>query len=98
MRSATADLRYAAAACQTDLANPRDRDGTAAAGGHMLVDYDGRVLAQADPGPGEKIVFGPVDVAALRVERERRRGHHMLAHLRTEAYPAYRQAIYPGGR
>src|SRR5262249_59538071 len=25
-------------------------------GGSMLVDYDGRILAQADPGPGEKIV------------------------------------------
>ncbi|HEV3260984.1 MAG TPA: nitrilase-related carbon-nitrogen hydrolase [Gemmataceae bacterium] len=65
-------------------------------GGSMVVDYDGRILTQADPGPGEKIVVGPVDIAALRVERERRLGHHMLAHLRTETYPAYRQAIYPG--
>lgn len=67
-------------------------------GGSMVVDYDGRILAQADPGPGEKIVVGPVDIAALRDERERRRGHHMLAHLRTEAYPAYRRPIYCGGR
>ena len=66
-------------------------------GGSMVVDYDGRVLAQADPGPGEKIVVGPIDLAALRAERERRRGHHMLAHLRTEAYTASRQPIYPGG-
>ncbi|MHC4519514.1 MAG: nitrilase-related carbon-nitrogen hydrolase, partial [Planctomycetota bacterium] len=66
-------------------------------GGSMIVDYDGRILAQADPGPGEKIVVGPVDLAALRAERERRRGHHLLAHLRTEAYPAYRQSIYPPG-
>lgn len=65
-------------------------------GGSMVVDYDGRVLAQADPGPGEKIVVGPIDLAALRAERERRRGHHMLAHLRTEAYPSYRRPIYPG--
>ena len=28
-------------------------------GGSMVVDYDGRILAQADPGPGEKIVVGP---------------------------------------
>jgi hypothetical protein len=63
----------------------------------MVVDYDGRVLAQADPGPGEKIVVGPIDLAALRAERDRRRGHHMLAHLRTEAYAGYRQPIYPGG-
>ena len=55
-------------------------------GGSMIVDYDGRILAQADPGPGEKIVVGPVDLAALRAERSRRRGHHMLSQLRTEAY------------
>jgi predicted amidohydrolase len=65
-------------------------------GGSMVVDYDGRILSQADPGPGEKIVVGPVDVLALRAERQRRRGHHMLAHLRTEAYAGYRQPIYPG--
>ena len=65
-------------------------------GGSMVVDYDGRILAQADPGPGEKIVVGPIDVAALRAERERRRGHHLLAHLRMEAYSAYRRSIYPG--
>jgi predicted amidohydrolase len=67
-------------------------------GGSMIVDYDGRVLAQAEPGTGEKIIVGPVDLAALRAERQRRRGHHMLAHLRTEAYPKYGQPIYPAGR
>jgi formamidase len=66
-------------------------------GGSMVVDYDGRILCQADPGPGEKIVFAPIDVLSLRAERERRRGHHMLAHLRTEAYCGYHNAIYPGG-
>ena len=53
-------------------------------------------MAQADPGPGEKIVVGPIDLAALRAERERRRGHHLLAHLRMESYGCYRQPIYPG--
>jgi predicted amidohydrolase len=67
-------------------------------GGSMIVDYDGRVIAQAEQGGGEKIVVGPIDMAALRAERQRRRGHHMLAHLRTEAYPGYRQPIYPPGR
>jgi hypothetical protein len=62
----------------------------------MVVDFDGRILAQADPGPGEKIVVAPVDIGVLREERERRRGHHMLAHLRTESYTGYRQSIYPG--
>jgi formamidase len=65
-------------------------------GGSMIVDYDGRVLAQAEPGPAERIVVGPIDLAALRSERERRRGHHMLAHLRTEAYRAnYTGTMYP---
>ena len=66
-------------------------------GGNMVVDYDGRVLAQAERGPGERIVVGPVDLAALRAARERRRGHMMPAHLRTEAYPGYRGPIYPAG-
>jgi predicted amidohydrolase len=65
-------------------------------GGSMVVDYDGRILAQADPGPGEKIVVGPVDLASLRAERERRRGHHLLGHLRMEAYTKYPPSIYPG--
>ena len=67
-------------------------------GGSMLVDYEGRLLAQADPGPGEKIVVATLDVDALRHERSVRRGHQNLAHLRTEAYPMYRSPLYPGGR
>ena len=69
-------------------------------GGSMIVDYDGRILAQADPGPGEKIVVGPIDLAALRAERERRRGHHFLSHIRAEAYTdLYARPIFrPGGR
>ena len=64
-------------------------------GGSMIVDYDGRILSQADPGPGEKIVVGPIDVRALREDREVRRGHQMLAHLRNEAYDGYQRNIYP---
>lgn len=66
-------------------------------GGSMVVDYDGRILAQADPGPGEKIVVAPIDLASLRAERERRTGHHMLGHLRTETIRHARAKIYPGG-
>ena len=71
-------------------------------GGSMVVDFDGRVLAQADPGPGEKVVVAPIDLAGLRAERERRRGHDTRAHLRSEAHsylarphfpPAGREAI-----
>jgi hypothetical protein len=62
----------------------------------MIVDYDGRVLSQADAGPGEKIVVASVDIAALRAERERRSGHHMLAHLRSESHALARRPVYPG--
>jgi predicted amidohydrolase len=67
-------------------------------GGSMIGDYDGRILAQADPGPGAKIVVAPIDIEALRHERSTRRGHHMLAHLRTEAYPVYRDSFFAPGQ
>lgn len=59
-------------------------------GGSQVVDFEGRLLAEASPGPGERIVVAPIDISALRHERETRRGHHTLAHLRTAAYPVYR--------
>ena len=46
----------------------------------------GRVLA-AD-------VVSAIDVSALRHEREARIGHHLLAHLRSEAYPVYASPGY----
>jgi predicted amidohydrolase len=64
-------------------------------GGSQVVDFDGRLLAEASPGPGERIVVAPVDISSLRHERQTRSGHHMLAHLRTEAYPLYRRPGYP---
>ena len=64
-------------------------------GGSMIVDFEGRILTKASEGHGEKIVVGPIDISALRHERETRKGHHLLAHLRTEAYPAYQKHIYP---
>jgi predicted amidohydrolase len=56
-------------------------------GGSMIVDYDGRILAQADPGPFEKIVVAELDLAALRHARAARYGHRFLEHLRAGAYP-----------
>lgn len=64
-------------------------------GGSQVIDFEGRILAEASPGHGEKIVVAPVDISALRHERATRRGHHMLAHLRTEAYPVYQRHQYP---
>ena len=37
-------------------------------GGSMVVDLDGKILAQTDPNPGEKIVVAPVDINNLRYE------------------------------
>jgi predicted amidohydrolase len=64
-------------------------------GGSMIVDFDGRILAQAESGPGERIVVGPIDIASLRAERKRRSGHSMSSHLRTELYSGYSKAVYP---
>ncbi len=62
-------------------------------GGSMVVDYDGRILAQADPGPGEKVVVAPVDIDRLREERGRRTGHDMRSHLRSGVHD-YLQRSY----
>src|SRR5204863_10186062 len=63
-------------------------------GGSQIVDFDGRILADATPGPGERIVVAPIDVSALRHERAVRCGHHMRAQVRTEAYAVYRDLRY----
>jgi len=62
-------------------------------GGSQVIDYDGRILAQASPGPGERIVVRRARRhQALRHERDVRRGHHNARRiLRTEAYPVYRR-------
>ncbi|MCZ6543285.1 MAG: nitrilase [Planctomycetota bacterium] len=60
-------------------------------GGSMVVDYDGRILAQADPGEGEKVVVGPIDIETLRHERSRRLGHDLRGHLRSELHTYLQQ-------
>jgi formamidase len=64
-------------------------------GGSMVVDYDGRILAQADPGPGEKIVVAEIDLGALRAARQQRLAHNPLAHLRHGIYRAHPGQGYP---
>lgn len=66
-------------------------------GGSMVVDFDGRILAQAEPGPFAKAVVAPIDIAALRSERARRRGHGTIGHLRTEAYDYLSRPRHPAG-
>jgi predicted amidohydrolase len=70
-------------------------------GGSMIVDFDGRIRA-GRPRPGERS-SSPDRRRRARAARQERRGHNHLAHLRTEAYTAYRRAFYPrstyqGGR
>jgi predicted amidohydrolase len=64
-------------------------------GGSMVVDYDGRVLAAADPGEGEKVVVAPIDIDRLRAERTRRRGHDMCGHLRSEVHDYLARPRFP---
>jgi hypothetical protein len=52
------DVRYAAAACQTDLPNPRDRSGIASAVGHMLAMIDRAVLGY-EPFTAVRLVVFP---------------------------------------
>ncbi len=62
-------------------------------GGSMVVDYNGRVLAEA--GSGEKILVSDIDVDALRHERNVRKGHQPFSHLRTELFTYLNSPIYP---
>jgi hypothetical protein len=43
-------------------------------------------LAQADPGPHEKVVVAPINIDSLRHERQRRIGHDTVSHSRSHAY------------
>jgi len=90
------NLAYVAAANQG--ARLRNYPPFSWPGGSMVVDFDGRILAQADPGPGEKMVVAEIDVGALRAARATRLGHRGLEHLRTELYSVYRAPHYPAGR
>src|SRR5438045_9109270 len=63
-------------------------------GGSQVVEYDGRLLAVASPGPGERIVVAPIDISALRHERASRLSHIMLAHLLAQAYRFYQMHQY----
>ena len=65
-------------------------------GSSMIVDMDGRVLSRAAEGPGQASVIGPIALGVIREERQRRQGHAMPLHLRSEAYPLQRESHFPG--
>jgi len=66
-------------------------------GGSMIVDYDGRIVAQATPGDGEKITVGPINLGMLRREREARLAHLMPLHVRSEAHRGLAKSCFPAG-
>ena len=61
----------------------------------------GRGLRRPHPGPGlararaSASWWRPSTSRPCATSARSRRGHHMLAHLRTEAYPVYRRHVYP---
>ena len=61
----------------------------------MAVDYDARVLAEADSGPGEMAVVAPNDLAAPRAERQHGLGHDMRWHVGIETPGRLREPRYP---
>ena len=63
----SADLRYYAAACQTDLANPRTREGIKDHVDHMLAMIDHAVLGYAPFFPVKLVVFPEFGHAALHL-------------------------------
>ena len=67
-------------------------------GGSQIVDFDGRHARRGVTRSRRADRRRRRSTSrALRHERATRRGHHMLAHLRTEAYPVYAAHRYPPG-
>lgn len=64
-------------------------------GQSQIIDWEGRLIAQAAPGDGERLTIGPIDVDMLRFCRKNQLMHNMPAHLRTAAYTCYQREIYP---
>lgn len=63
----------------------------------QIIDWEGRVIAQAKPGQGERITIGPIDIDMVRWARKTQLTHNVPAHIRMEAYPCYRKTQYPVG-
>jgi len=64
-------------------------------GNSIVVDYEGRIVAQSPPGPCTQILVAPVNIGGLRDFRRQTSMLNML-HLRTELYrDLYEQTIFP---
>lgn len=60
------------------------------------MDYEGRIIAQTKQG-GEQLVFGHIDLEALRRWRANSYQHIMPAQIRSELYTYLRKPIRPMG-
>ena len=91
------NIAYVVASGTGITTNTTNAPGIIWGGPGQVIDWDGRVLAQAQPGDGERITVGPIDVDMLRWVRKTQLRHVMPAHMRMEAYPCYGKAQYPVG-
>jgi len=65
-------------------------------GGSVVIDYEGRVVAQSPNGPVEDILVAPIYIDNLR-EFRRETQMFNLAHLRTEIYKStYKRRVFHG--
>jgi len=64
-------------------------------GQSQIIDWEGRMLAEAAPGDGERLTIGPIDIDMLRYCRKNQLMQNVPAHLRMEAYPYYKRKVYP---
>ena len=83
-------------ACNTGVTGDVfDYPGIIWPGQSQIIDWEGRLLAQAAPGDGERLTIAPIDIDMLRYCRKNQLMANMPAHLRTAAYSCYKREIYP---
>jgi formamidase len=91
------NVAYVVAANVGTTTEVMNMPGVTWAGQPQIIDWDGRIIAQAAPGPGERVALGPIDIDMLRWVRQTQVQHNIPCQLRTEAYPCYRNTYYPTG-
>jgi predicted amidohydrolase len=64
-------------------------------GNSIVVDYEGRIVAQSPVGPSTQILVAPINVGSLR-EFRGKTSMLSLSHLRTELYKdVYERSVFP---
>jgi predicted amidohydrolase len=66
-------------------------------GNSIVIDYEGRIVAQSPSGPSNQILVAPINLQGLREFRQRTL-LLSFAHLRTEIYrQVYERSVFPSG-